>query len=92
MMKMTRDLITNNEQIMTDAHNLYKIGAVCDSMGQTESFDRYFHETYELDTEAETDGIFGILGYEFMTDEQKSIYDEYTAKVARELFRLQHNR
>lgn len=88
-MMMTKDLIDNHAQIMIDAQNLFAIGAVCDSMGKSESFDRYFHEKYELDTEI--DEWFGIKT-EVLTDEQGAIYAEYTHKVARELFRLQHNR
>jgi hypothetical protein len=89
IMMMTKDLIDNHAQIMIDAQNLFEIGAVCDSMGKSESFDRYFHEKYELDTEI--DEWFGIKT-EVLTDEQGTIYAEYTHKVARELFSLQHNR
>lgn len=86
---MTKDLIDNHAQIMIDAQNLFEIGAVWDSMGKTESFDRYFHEKYSLETEIED--WFGFQE-EVLTPEQGAIYAEYTEKVARELFRLQHNR
>lgn len=88
-MKMTRNLLNDTKAIETDAQNLCAIGAVCDSMGRSESFDKYFHEKYQLDTRV--DEWFGIET-EVLTDEQGAIYAEYTHKVARELFRLQHNR
>lgn len=89
MMTMTRDLLNDTKAIKADAQNLFEIGAVWDSMGKSESFDRYFHEKYQLETTI--DEWFGIKT-EVLTYEQGAIYAEYTERVARELFRLQHNR
>lgn len=88
-MKMTRDLLNDTKAVETDAQNLFKIGAVCDSMGRSESFDKYFHEKYQLDTRV--DEWFGIETT-VLTHEQGAIYAEYTDRVARGLFKLQHSR
>lgn len=87
-MKMTRDLLTNTKAIMTDAQNLKNIGAFADSMGQSESFDKYFKETYELEVEKVE---FAGYEHEFLTEEQEAIYNEYTRAVAKELYKLNHH-
>lgn len=46
MAKMTRDLLNNTKAIMTDAQNLKNIGAFADSMGRSQSFDKYFGDFF----------------------------------------------
>lgn len=81
---MTRDLLNNTKAIMTDAQNLKNIGAFADSMGRSQSFNKYFDDNYTYDFERIEP--FG----DFFTEEQAEIYKAYTMLVAEELYKLNH--
>lgn len=83
MMKMTRDLLENAEQIKKDARALYEAGE--DGWGITNRFIAYFDEHYEFDT-VEDDSLFGG---EVFTKEQEKVYSEYTKMVKREIRNIQ---
>lgn len=87
MMKMTRDLIENAEQIKKDARALYEAGERYDGLGVTNRFVAYFDEHYEFDT-IEDDSLFGG---EIFTEEQEEVYSEYTKMVRREIRNIQLN-
>lgn len=88
MMKMTRDLLENAEQIKKDARALYEAGERYDGWGVTNRFITYFDEHYEFDTI----GYDALFGSEVLTDEQLDVYNEYTEMVRREIRNIQLNR
>jgi hypothetical protein len=88
MMKMTRDLLENAEQIKKDARALYEAGERYDGLGVTNRFITYFDEHYEFDT-VEDDSLFGG---EVPTDEQLDVYNKYTKMVRHEIRNIQLNR
>ena len=88
MMKMTKNLLENAEQIKKDARALYEAGERYDGLGVTNKFIAYFDERYEFDTIADN----SLFGGEVLTDEQLDVYNKYTEMVRHEIRDIQLNR
>ncbi len=88
MMKMARDLLTNDKQIRKDAEALYEAGERYDGLGVTNRFITYFDEHYEYDTI----GYDSLFDSEILTNEQLDVYNKYTNKVRREIRNIQFSR